>query len=273
MKINKLALFVCCMSVAVITSADLEDRVSVLENQASLQALENNLSFGGYGEFHATRKSGNSYGDYHRVVMYAGYQFSDSIRLNSEIELEHSKSTVGYVLLEQFNIGIDLSETTTAVLGRSLAPMGIVGPRHEPPLFFGVERPNVEKYILPSTWSIDGVGLTGDLSENISYEVYAVGGLDASGFTASDGIRGGREAAYQGLESPSITGRVDYYGIDGLRVGASMWSGSSDFGEKGVDAATGTEVSISSLDFEYEAGALSVNGLWASGDHLSLIHI
>ena len=69
------------------------------------------------------------------------------------------------------------------------------------------------------------------------------------------------------MESPSITGRVDYYGIDGLRVGASMWSGSSDFGEKGVDAATGTEVSISSLDFEYEAGALSVNGLWASGEH------
>ena len=119
MKINKLALFVCCLSVAGITSADLEDRVSALENQASLQALENNLSFGGYGEFHATRKSGNSYGDYHRVVMYAGYQFSDSIRLNSEIELEHSKSTVGYVLLEQFNIGIDLSETTTAILGRS----------------------------------------------------------------------------------------------------------------------------------------------------------
>ena len=47
MKINKLALFVCCLSVVAIASADLEDRVSVLENQASLQALENNLSFGG----------------------------------------------------------------------------------------------------------------------------------------------------------------------------------------------------------------------------------
>ena len=267
MKINKLAVFVCCLSVAAIASADLEERVSALENKASIQALENNLSLGGYGEFHHTRKGGNSYGDYHRVVLYAGYQFSDSIRLNSEIELEHSKSTVGYVLLEQFNVGIDLSETTTAVLGRSLAPMGIVGPRHEPPLFFGVERPNVEKYILPSTWSVDGVGLTGDLSENISYEVYAVGGLNASGFTTTDGIRGGREAAYQSLEKPSITGRVDYYGIDGLRVGASMWSGSSDFGTKGVDVGDGTEVSISSLDFEYEAGALSVNGLWASGEH------
>ena len=43
MKINKLAVFVCCLSVAAIASADLEERVSALENQASLQALENNL--------------------------------------------------------------------------------------------------------------------------------------------------------------------------------------------------------------------------------------
>ena len=267
MKINKLAAFICCLSVVGIASADLEERVSALEAEASLSALENKLSLGGYGEFHATRKGGNSYGDYHRVVMYAGYQFSDSIRLNSEIELEHSKSTIGYVLLEQFNVGIDLTETTTAVLGRSLAPMGIVGPRHEPPLFFGVERPNVEKYILPSTWSIDGVGLVGDLSTDISYEIYAVGGLDGSGFTTGDGIRGGRQAAYQGLEKPSITGRVDYHGIDGLRIGASMWSGSSEHGSKGTDTAVGTEVSLSSFDFEYEAGALSVNGLIASGEH------
>jgi hypothetical protein len=267
MKINKLIAFICSLTFVGIASADLEERVSALEAEASISALENNLSLGGYGEFHATRKGGNSYGDYHRVVMYAGYQFSDSIRLNSEIELEHSKSTIGYVLLEQFNVGIDLSETATAVLGRSLAPMGIVGPRHEPPLFFGVERPNVEKYILPSTWSIDGVGLVGDISENISYEVYAVGGLDASGFTTGDGIRGGRQAAYQGLESPSITGRIDYHGIDGLRVGASMWSGSSAHGSKGTDTAPGTEVSLTSVDFEYEAGPLSVNGLIASGEH------
>jgi len=284
-KINKFAVFVCCLSVVAIASADLEERVSALENQASLQALENNLSLGGYGEFHTTRKSGNSYGDYHRVVLYAGYQFSDSIRLNSEIELEHSKSTIGYVLLEQFNVGIDLSETSTLILGRSLAPMGIVGPRHEPPLFFGVERPNVEKYILPSTWSIDGVGLTGDLSENISYEVYAVGGLDASGFDAEDGIRGGREAAYQGLESPSITGRVDYHGIDNLRIGLSMFQGSTDHGSKGSDYTltydddatssvtnsitgfSGTEVSITSFDFEYFNGPLTVNGLWVDGEH------
>ena len=294
MKINKLAVFLCCLSVAAIASADLEERVSALESQASLQALENKLSLGGYGEFHATRNDGKSYGDYHRVVLYGGYQFNDWIRLNSEIELEHAKAgkgssaTVGaaqgdgtasdsasvtqaaqgYVLLEQFSIDLQVSDATAIRLGRTLAPLGIVGPRHEPPLFYGVERPDLEKYILPSTWSIDGVGLVGDLSENISYEIYAVGGLDGGGFSAKDGIRGGREASYPGLESPSITGRIDYFGIDGLRVGAGFYQGSTEFGEKGDnDGADGSEVSLSSIDFEYGAGNLTLNGVLASGSH------
>ena len=258
----------CCISVVTIAGADLEERVSALENAAELEAQTSRLALGGYGEFHATRSGGNSYGDYHRVVMYAGYQFNDWIRLNSEIELEHSKTTDGYVLLEQFNVDLQVSETAAIRLGRSLAPLGIVGPRHEPPLFFGVERPNLEKYILPSTWSIDGVGLVGDLSENISYEVYAVGGLDGGDFTEDGGIRGGREAAYPGFEKPSITGRADYFGIDGLRVGGGFYMGSTEYGKKGADTgADGSEVHIASVDFEYEIGALSLNGLLVAGHH------
>ena len=274
----------CCMSAVAIAGADLEERVSALENAAELEAQTSRLALGGYGEFHLTNDDGKTYGDYHRVVLYAGYQFNDWIRLNSEIELEHakagkgSKKTVdgesvqqaadGYVLLEQFSVDLQVTETTAIRLGRTLAPLGIVGPRHEPPLFFGVERPNLEKYILPSTWSIDGVGLVGDLSENISYEVYAVGGLDGGDFTEDGGIRGGREAAYPGFEKPSITGRADYFGIDGLRVGGGFYMGSTEYGKKGADTgADGSEVHIASVDFEYEIGALSLNGLLVAGHH------
>ena len=56
MKINKLAVFVCCLSVAAIASADLEERVSALENQASLQALENKFSLVDMVNFNTTRK-------------------------------------------------------------------------------------------------------------------------------------------------------------------------------------------------------------------------
>ena len=262
-----LAVFLGCIGVTAVAVADLEERVSQLEAAADLDALTSRLTLGGYGEFHATRKNGATYGDYHRVVMYAGYQFTDSIRLNSEIELEHSKTTDGYVLLEQFAVDIDVSENNTVRLGRFLAPLGIVGPNHEPPLFYGVERPNFEKYILPSTWSIDGVGVVGDLSADVSYQLYAVGGLDGSSFSEGSGIRGGREAAYPGLESPSLTGRLDYFGIENLRVGGAFYTGSTDYGAKGADGMTGGEVNILSLDAEYTSGALTLNGVWAAGDH------
>ena len=268
-----LAVFLGCIGVAAVAVADLEERVSKLEAAADLEAQTSRLSLGGYGEFHATRKDGNSYGDYHRVVMYAGYQFNDWIRLNSEIELEHSKAGdkgkgQGYVLLEQFNVDLQVADTTAIRLGRSLAPLGIVGPRHEPPLFFGVERPNLEKYILPSTWSIDGVGLVGDLSENISYEIYAVGGLDGSAFNETEGIRGGREAEYAGLEKPSITGRIDSYAIENLRFGGAFYQGSTGFTMKGDDNGDpDNEIQILSVDFEYENGPLSINGVWVTGEH------
>ena len=87
-----LAAYLGCIGVTAVAVADLEERVSQLEAAADLEAQTSRLSLGGYGEFHATRKGGDSYGDYHRVVMYAGYQFNDWIRLNSEIELEHSKA-------------------------------------------------------------------------------------------------------------------------------------------------------------------------------------
>ena len=268
-----LAVYLGCIGVTAVAVADLEERVSQLEAAADLEAQTSRLSLGGYGEFHATRKGGDSYGDYHRVVMYAGYQFNDWIRLNSEIELEHSKAGdkgkgQGYVLLEQFNVDLQVADTTAIRLGRSLAPLGIVGPRHEPPLFFGVERPNLEKYILPSTWSIDGVGLVGDLSENISYEIYAVGGLDGSAFNETEGIRGGREAEYAGLEKPSITGRIDSYAIENLRIGGAFYQGSTGFGIKGADNGDpDNEIQILSVDFEYEIGPLSINGVWVTGEH------
>jgi hypothetical protein len=283
-KVIRAVLF-CSLSVVAFAAADLEERISTLESKADLLEISNRLSLGGYGEIHATSKDGANYLDYHRVVLYAGYQFNDWIRLNSEIELEHAKAgkgskdnqvvgdsgndaAQGYVLLEQFSVDLQVTESTAIRLGRTLAPLGIVGPRHEPPLFFGVERPEVEKYILPSTWSIDGVGLVGDISSDISYEVYAVGGLDGSSFSLGNGIRDGREASYPGIEKPSVTGRMDYYGIDGLRVGAAFYQGSTEFGEKGDnDGSDDSEVSIASLDFEYQAGGLYLNGLWAAGSH------
>jgi len=135
------------------------------------------LHFGGYGEVHANFAEGDGADliDLHRLVMYLGYDFADWIQFKSEIELEHGYVTDGAdgeVAVEQAHFDFLFSE--------SFNIRGIINKWHEPTLFNSVERPSFAKYIIPTTWSSDGVGIFGSLSDSLTYEVYAVGGLDGS---------------------------------------------------------------------------------------------
>ena len=40
-----------------------------------------------------------------------------------------------------------------------LMPIGIINERHEPPVFYGVERPFVDTVIIPTTWFDVGAGV------------------------------------------------------------------------------------------------------------------
>ena len=46
-----------------------------------------------------------------------------------------------------------------------LVPMGIVNEYHEPTTFNGVERPSMDKSIVPTTWREIGAGVTGKFDE------------------------------------------------------------------------------------------------------------
>src|SRR2546426_2600659 len=76
--------------------------------------------------------------------------------------------------------------------GLLLVPLGFLTELHEPPIFLGARRPEVETLIIPSTWRENGLGVYGDLGP-VSYRAYLVASLDASGFTADEGIREGRQ--------------------------------------------------------------------------------
>ncbi|MEA2068032.1 MAG: hypothetical protein U9P12_02415, partial [Verrucomicrobiota bacterium] len=181
-----------------------QDRIAALERQVKALAGEinaqrdldaaegynplGNLRLGGYGEIHANfEENGKSVFDIHRLVIYVGYDFADWIVLNSEIELEHAYVTDGAggeISIEQLYVDFLFAEAFNARAGRMLAPMGIINQYHEPTLFLGVERPAVDKYIIPSTWSIDGVGIFGSPLGWLNYQAYVVGGLDGSEFSA-----------------------------------------------------------------------------------------
>jgi len=221
------------------------------------------LHFGGYGEMHANfiQGSESDQADLHRLVLYLGYDFTDWIKFHSETEIEHAyvNDGDGEVSLEQAYVDFLLTGRFNIRAGRILTPIGIINKKHEPPTFNGVERPAFATNIIPTTWSSDGVGIFGSLSESLTYEAYVVGGLDGSMFTATSGIRNGRIKERPSLNELAITGRLDYYPCpaiqndsdQSLRLGASGYFGGLDNGDQGSNPGIDGEIGITSADFEY----------------------
>ena len=231
-----------------IASADAELKETNVKVEATASAVEQGVSSGGqtlasswtertsigsYGEMHYNNlEDNNDTGkdkdeiDFHRFVLFLGHQFTDTTRMFAEVELEHSLSgdgKPGEVELEQAYIEHDLSSTMHLRAGLFLLPVGILNQTHEPDTFYGVERNNVEKNIIPTTWWEGGVALNGEIAPGWNYEAAFTSGL---GLDADDGqfkIRDGRQkVAKADASDPAYTANLKYTGIAGLEVGATL---------------------------------------------------
>ena len=202
--------------------------------QLSAQDEAGKLTIGGYGEVHYSNSTGpNTPGlvNVKRFVIYAGYAFNERITLHSELELEDTKieggESGGEVALEQAYLDYRFSNAFTLRTGLLLPPIGIINEIHEPPSFNGVERPDFDNDVIPTTWRDIGVGAVGQIPgvNGLRYRVFLVNGLKAEGFTAEQGIREGRQEGKEAsFANPSFTGRVEYAQA-GLKLGGSFWYG------------------------------------------------
>lgn len=195
-------------------------------------------TLGGYGELHFNDVTYNTNGkqtpgklDFHRFVLFTGYNFNEWITFQSELEVEHTllevdngKAEGGEVALEQAYLDLRIKRQLGVRAGLIIVPVGIINPTHEPPTFNGVERPNVEKYLIPSTWRESGIGIYGSSESGLSYQAYVMAGLKPNGIKESSGIR---EARQNGFESSTanlaFTGRLDYQAGLNLKFGASYF--------------------------------------------------
>ena len=223
---------------------------------------------GGYGELHFNDYKNNSKKsaiDFHRFVLFIAHDFNDWITFSSELEVEHALSgegKPGEVELEQAYIDLLLSRSVNVRTGLMLVPMGIMNETHEPPTFYGVERPDVDKNIIPTTWWEAGVGLFGDLGGGLKYKLYYISGLDAAGFSASSGIRGGRQKVSKATaEDFAIAARLEYTALPGVKLGASYYSGDSGQGDPALADAT---VTIIEADLQYSISSFDFRGVYAT---------
>ena len=202
------------------------------------------IHIGGYGELHYNdheKEDGTKSKkvDAHRYVLFFGYDYNEKVRFRSEFELEHGLvkdtddgSNGGEVELEQMYVEIDLNDQTSTQAGVILVPVGIMNENHEPPTFYGVERNDVEKYLIPATWWAAGVSVTHKMSNGITLQAMVSEGLKGS---TSGYIRGGRQkSANAKANDLAYTARITYTGMPGLKA-SLFYNHQSDFTQDSSD--------------------------------------
>jgi hypothetical protein len=189
----------------------------------------------GYMDFHYTKPQFlDGEIDFHRFVLLVTHRFSDRIRFVGELEVAHAFvegfEEAGELELEQAYVDFLLSRSFNIRAGMMLVPVGIINERHEPPVFYGVERPLLDTLIIPSTWFEVGAGIHGEVGRGWRYRAFVMAPLNAARFDAEEGLREGRQkGSRSNAGQMAVTGRVEYVGTRGLTLGASVWTGKSGF--------------------------------------------
>ena len=224
------------------------------------------LEFHGYGEVHYNNPkidtmspgAGNEL-DFHRFVLGWEYPFTERLRFEGEIDHEHAAQELE---LEEAYLEYDVTSTFSVRGGTVLIPVGPRNEFHEPPLYYSVERPYVERYVIPTTWQENGAGFAGQASQgHVSYRAYVVAGLDATKITALGGLH---DVSSKGAESKADdlagTGRVELRGLArGLTLSASGYFGGADQRTPGLGKVTMT---ILSGDVLYRWAGFDLRGVY-----------
>ena len=161
--------------------------------------------------------------DFHRFVLFYNYEYSDKLRFVSELELEHSlagEGKPGEVELEQAYVEYDVTDKSSVTAGLFLIPIGLLNETHEPDTFYGVERNDVEKNIIPTTWWAGGVMGRTELADGLTLRVAAHEPLEA---TTSFKIRDGRQKTANAIaEDYAYTANLKYTAIPGVTLGGTI---------------------------------------------------
>lgn len=264
---------------------ELQGRKGFAPAASKVYGVARGVSIGGYGEavyenFSGERQDGRPSGrtdqfDYLRQILYVGYKFTDRILFNSEIEFEHASTGKGGEVSVEFGyVEAQPSRHLGLRAGMLLVPMGFLNELHEPPIFHGARRPDVEQAVVPSTWRENGAGVFGEAGP-VQWRAYVVSGLVSTGISAS-GIRGGRQSgARSRSEDLAFTGRADFTGVEGLLVGAAFFTGETGQGVVVQGRPIGGRVSLFDVHAQYERRGAQVRALYARGsvDEAALVNL
>ena len=179
--------------------------------------------------------------DNQRVILFVGRELTDRIRFYSELELEQlasveadpADSRGGAVEMEQAWFDYGINDAVNLRFGDVLVPFGQFNLHHDDPLQELVDRPLVDRRVIPSTWTETGVGAYGewDLTDTarLRYEAYVVNGLNAKISATTGGLRDARGSFGQdNNHDKALVGRISVSLGPWLDVGLAGYTGDYD---------------------------------------------
>ena len=205
------------------------------------------VSWFGYGELNYSRPTDDgpaTTADVARFVLGAGYRFDDKTRFVSELEVEHAVSSAddpGEVEVEQAYVERRFNDRSFGNIGLFLMPVGLLNENHEPTRYYGVFRNFVETAIIPTTWREGGFEVEGNTDAGLRWNAGISTGFNLAKWdaTSAESVEAPLASIHQELALASAGDlaafvALNYTGVPGLRVGASVFSGDSAQGQPGV---------------------------------------
>lgn len=251
-----------------------------LANAASkIYSADRRYSIAGFTEINSVSYMGEKnrgddielyYTNLYRFGFYFGYKITDRLIFNSEIQAEllhDGFNEVGTEFNFEWMFDYLFHPSFNVRVGNYPIPLGYTNINEEPIAFYSVNRPEVERVILPTQWLETGVMFYGNfLNNQLEYNLGLTKGLDASTMVEGTWIRRGR---FHGLEVPrawASNGKLEYVGKESIKLGIAGYYGDAG---RGTETPSGQDfspqVSLYSAFAGYEWGNFSVFGLAMKG--------
>ncbi|MCC5815466.1 MAG: hypothetical protein JJT78_11970 [Leptospira sp.] len=209
------------------------------------------------------------YTNLYRSGTYFGYKITDNIIFNSEVQVEYLtdgnreddvelnvEALVDFLIHPSFNLRV----------GNFPIPLGYININEEPVMFHSVNRPDVERILIPTQWLEFGGMIFGSIVAGFDYNIAVMQGLNASNYTEGSWIRSGRDFEYNGMQDLAYMGKLEWNGLDDFTLGIGAYIGRSGQGERTADGKKiEGEVSIGVLNMFYKYELLQFTAVLVSG--------
>ena len=276
------------------SEADLKKQIDILrvQNEAIEQQLQKLINYtknnessagaivGGYGEISYNGYSNNSSRnqmDLKRFVLSINKTFNEKLSFNGEAEWEHAITSAGdkgEAGIEQAYLNYQVSQSLNLKVGLFLMPFGFLNESHEPPVFYGVERNDVETRIIPATWREGGISLAGTTDSNFDWSVGVVTGFDVAKFENQSKPLGTIHQELQLAKARDLSYFATLnYKVPGFIAGVDIFAGKSVQGDadfiadptKPSFAGLSGLITLADVHTRYQQNGWDVQALLAKG--------